>query len=348
MGCFKHITYSERLQIEVMYNRLKYSATVIADTLGFHYSTIYREIKRGEYVRKVCYFGWDYRDQKEYSAEVAQKDYIEKGAAKGAPLKIGKDFELVSYIEKRIIEDKYSPAAVLGEIEQKQLPFKTTISKTTLYRYIDDDLFLNLNNKHLPTGKREKKHYNRVRRISANTPINKSIESRPADISERKAFGHWEMDTVVGGASSKTSASLLVLTERLTRKEVVMRLHRRTSACVVAALDKLQRRYGGKFSRVFKTITVDNGSEFLDCEGMEKGGRTQIYYCHPYSSYERGSNENANKLIRRFIPKGSNIARYSHAEIERLEYWINHYPRKIFGFKTSDDMYNTFVGDLSG
>lgn len=93
------------------------------------------------------------------------------------------------------------------------------------------------------------------------------------------------------------------------------------------------------FRKVFKTITVDNGSEFSDYSGIERsfsgGARTSVYYCHPYSSYERGSNENANKLIRRHYPKGCSFEKVSASDIAELENWINHYPRGIFGFHCS-------------
>ena len=136
----------------------------------------------------------------------------------------------------------------------------------------------------------------------------KVIEKRPVEIAERNTFGHWEMDSVVG-ARGVSKKALLVLTERKTRKEIIFLLKDHTSAAVVKALDRLERKLGKKFREIFKSITVDNGSEFADWEGMErsrrsKKKRTKIYYCHPYSSWERGSNENQNKLVRRHIPKG--------------------------------------------
>lgn len=107
------------------------------------------------------------------------------------------------------------------------------------------------------------------------------------------------MDTVKG-KRGKSKNSLLVLTERKTRDEIVMKLPEHTAAAVVNALDVIERKWGDMFKQVFKTITMDNGSEFADCEGIERsalgaGSRTKTYYCHPYSSYERGSNEVTNK-----------------------------------------------------
>jgi len=97
------------------------------------------------------------------------------------------------------------------------------------------------------------------------------------------------------------------------------------------------------FIQVSKT-RVDNGSEFLNSKALERSvkrpgiKRFKLYYAHPYSSWERGSNENANKLIRRFIPKGTDIGKYRHKDIQRIENWMNNYPRKIHGYKTANEM----------
>ena len=106
---------------------------------------------------------------------------------------------------------------------------------------------------------------------------------------------------------------------------------------MVQALDDLEKEWGELFPRVFQTITVDNGSEFADCPGIERsilaeGSRTKCYYCHPYSSYERGSNENLNKMIRRWLPKGTNFDEIGAEVIQTITNWLNNYPRKILGF----------------
>ena len=106
------------------------------------------------------------------------------------------------------------------------------------------------------------------------------------------------------------------------------------------------------FKRVFKSITVDNGVEFSDCSGLERsvigeGKRTFVFYCHPYSSWERGTNENTNKLIRRHIPKGTNFDGRTDEEIATIEEWINNYPRGIFGFKTSKELFEEEIKKLA-
>ncbi len=104
------------------------------------------------------------------------------------------------------------------------------------------------------------------------------------------------------------------------------------------------------FKKVFLSITVDNGSEFADYKGIEQSitgsTRTSVYYCHPYSSWERGSNENQNKMIRRHFPKGYDFTKTTSAEIKRLEKWINDYPRKIFGYYTSAELFTSCIDEI--
>jgi len=136
----------------------------------------------------------------------------------------------------------------------------------------------------------------------------------------------------------------LVLTERVTRKNRIFKMKKKTQEEVIKVLDKLERKYKEEFKEIFKSITMDNGCEFLNQQLIErslysKEPRIMAYYAHPYSSWERGSNENANKIIRRFIPKGSDINKYTEEEIKRIENWINNYPRRILGYKSAKEMY---------
>lgn len=338
MRRFKHLTRADRLTIETMIKDGK-SEKEIAERIGVHESTIYREIKRGQYMHRNS----DYTEELRYSPDIAHKKYRENLKAKGPDLKIGSDQELADYIEKRIADDGYSPEAVLGEIKQKEIPFQTSISKTTLYRYIDMGLFVTITNKDLPVKGRRKKKNKKVRR-QARASAGDSIEKRPERIDDREEFGHWEMDTVVG-KRGESKHSLLVLTERKTREEIITLLYEHTMEQVVKALDSLEEKWGDLFSQVFKTITVDNGSEFSNCAGMEKstleeGNRTKIYYCHPYSSYERGTNENQNRLIRRKVPKGENFDDRTEEDIQSVEDWLNNYPRKLFGYRTAQTMFD--------
>jgi len=155
------------------------------------------------------------------------------------------------------------------------------------------------------------------------------------------------------GKQGVSKKSLLVLTERKTRKEIIFLLKHHTTKEVVKALNRLERKTGDKrFREIFKTITVDNGSEFQDTKGMEgsrrnKKNRTKIYYCHPYSSYERGSNENQNKLIRRHVPKGIDLDYLTQKDVEEIEDWINTYPRKMFDYLSSEELFKKELAKIA-
>lgn len=331
----KNLTYTQRLQIETMLIA-KNTRKQICSIVGIDKSTLSREIKKGLYKHKrIVRDFWKgdkvvYEDR--YSAIKSQERYEIACKNKGRDIKLGNDWQLVHYIEKRVKEDKISACAVLGEIKRKQLPF-TSISKTTLYRYIELGFFDNI--------KLEKRKKTYKKQVMKRAPKGTSIEKRPVEISKRNTFGHWEMDCVCGS----TRTTLLVLSERLTRQEIIFKMENQKANSVVHCLNILERKYGKKFKQIFKSITIDNGSEFADYVGMEKSifgrnsKRTTCYYCHPYSSYERGTNERLNREIRRIIPKGSNLANYSAEDIQKVENWVNSYPREVLGFATSDELF---------
>lgn len=330
----KHLNYEDRIRIETL-SKLGMKSEEIGKQIGCSGRTVRRELSKG----KVELLNSDLTKRKEYSADIGQQKHDYAATAKGPGLKIGNDYELVEYIEKLIVREKMSPYAVSEKIKADD-KFKTKISYKTIYNYIDEGLFTNLTNKDLPVKRNGKKRkYDRVRTATNNTK-GTSISKREESIVLRNEYGHWEMDTVVG--KSKTKTVLLVLTERMTRQEIIRKMKSKSQYCVVKELDKLERKLGSKkFRETFKTITCDNGCENLDFEGIErsvltKKARTKVYYAHPYSAWERGTNENANKLIRRFIPKGADIGEFSHERIKMIEHWINNYPRRIFnGFSSN-------------
>ncbi len=335
---YKTIKWEDRLRIEALL-KAGHKPQEIADLLGFHHSSIYRELKRGKTIKR----NYDWTESEIYSPNLAQERANENKKKKGRPLKIGNDYKFVKYVEKTVGDEKNSPAVALVMIQKKHLKFDTNICLTTLYNYIKGGVFLNLTMADCPyrvsrkKGKRKRKVQ---KRLSAGT----SIEERPSDVMDRNEVGNWEMDTVVGG-QGKSKKSLLVLTERKTRIEIIEPLNEHTMSEVVRVMDRLERKYTEKgFRRIFKSITVDNGTEFSDWQGIErsrrnKKNRTKVYYCHPYCSSERGSNENNNKLVRRFYPKGGSFDDVPRRDIKKLERWMNQYPRKMFGWKSAEEMF---------
>lgn len=345
---FKHLSKNDRLRIE-RWMRQGLKPREIAEKLRVHISTVYRELKRGEYERLD---GDTWEMVTAYSPDIAEERYQGHLREKGPDLKIGKDHELANYIEETIITNDCSPAAVLGYALMEGRKFKTSVSVATIYSYIKKGLFLRITQVDLPRRGKKKQSYKKVKKKQSRASAGESIERRPEAVKNREEFGHWEMDTVYSKKNSTTKA-LLVLTERKTRREIIIMVPNRKAETIVRALDALERKIGAvNFRKIFKTITVDNGSEFSAAEELERSAinktipRTKVYFCHPYSSWERGSNENVNIMIRRKHPKGTNFAKVSAAEIAATERWINNYPRKILGYMSSEVAFRACLREM--
>ena len=335
-----HFTEKERYKLEALLEQ-KISIKKISEYLNKHRSTIHREIKQGKIKRLTS----ELTEISCYRANVGQRRYEERVSNRERSLKIGKDHKLAEYIKEKIIKDKYSPDVIIGEIKDKGLRFETTICMKTLYNYIDKGILQGISNKNLLWKYRKKKKKHNKVRVSVKNRLGLSIEERPEKIEKREEYGHWEIDTVKGG-KNKNKACLLTLSERKTREELIFKMPAATKENVDDSLTKLEKEYGKEFNNKFKSITADNGGEFLDWNTLETSKmvegtkRTMLYFAHPYSSWERGTNENQNRVIRRFIPKGSDISKVSEKEIKEIEKWINNYPRKILGYKSANDLAN--------
>ncbi len=348
MRTFKHLTKTDRLRIEKWLNEgLK--PTEIAGKLRVDRSTIYRELQKGKYERLD---GDTWEMKTAYSPDIAEEKYQANLRAKGPDLKIGNDQDYADYLEKTMIEKDCSPAAALALAEQED--FETKVSIPTLYSYIEKGVFLNLTQKELPRHGKHKGKYKSVtkKKVASRAPAGESIEKRPEEINNREEFGHWEGDTVYSGKNKSTEA-LFTMTERKTREEIIIKVPDRKAGTIVKVIDALEREWGAvNFRAVFKSITFDNGSEFAAVEQLEKScinktiPRTKIYFAHPYSSWERGSNENNNGMIRRKHPKGTNFKKVSKKEIAATEDWMNHYPRRILGYKSSHAFFKECLEEL--
>lgn len=337
----RHLQWEDRLTIERML-KIKVPKAKIAESLNVCLKTIYNEIARGMCEQLTS----EYEFVQRYCPDVAERKYQENLRAKGPEIKLGNDYAFADYIENQIINKKRSPGAALAQSVIDGIYFSTEICEKTLYNWIyKGDVFLNLTEEHLLyKGKNKSKDPDQRNRAHAAKGI--SIENRPQEIAERTTFGHWEMDSILSGKGSKSA--LVVLTERLTRYPVIAWVPDHTADSVVRVLDRIERKLGAGFRSVFKSITVDNGCEFQDCSGMQRSRqvkipRTKIYYCHPYTASERGSNENMNRIIRRFFPKGTNFDQVTAAEVAEVESWLANYPRRILGWKTPQILFEKYI-----
>ena len=243
---------------------------------------------------------------------------------KEGTLKIGKNHKLIESVENSMLNDRNSPYIVLENAK------KENIEVNILYNYIHKELFINFSEEDMiykKDGRKQERGPKSIRKIGG-----KSIEERSEEINNRQELGHFEADTVLGKRGTKEA--ILVLTDRKTRLEMVRKIPDKTAESMIKELSKIITEYPG----MIKSITSDNGSEFMRADKIEEEN-IAYYYAHSYSSWERGNNENNNKLIRRFIPKGTDISEISEEEIKRIEKWMNDYPRKIFNGKSANEMY---------
>lgn len=328
----KHLTEKDRYVIEKMLKQKK-RVKEIALVLGFSTVTIYAEIKRGT----VKQLDSNLNTYEVYLADAGQLERDKKKKNMGRPHKIKKDDEIFDSFRYWILEQKYSPEA---------FRFKTgcnDVCVKTLYNYVHEGYIEGVNIFNLPYAKEKKKKKKQTAKKKYSS--GRSIEERPESVTQREEYGHWELDTVY---SSKDDLScLVVLTERMLRKEIVEKVKDRTASSIIKAINRIEKRMGAPlFRETFKTITCDNGVEFSDWQSIEKsclnkGNRTILYFCHPYSSWERGTNENNNRLIRRWIPKGDDIGLYTTKEIKMIEEWMNNYPRRMFGGLSANEYYQS-------
>ena len=331
----------DRLQFEKLFNA-GMPFDEIAVKMHCCLQSVHNEWNRGKYMKR----NKDWTESEAYSYNIAQAKYEHNTALRGKLPKIAKYPDYAEYIEKLICDDGYSPEAAVTIAKKK---FKFTLCVKTIYNLIDNGYFHRLSNKNLPVKGKRKRGYKVVHR-QKKASVGTTIDERPKRILKRREFGHWEMDSVLGGRKSKNC--LVVLTERKTRKEIIRKVPDHTAASVVNVLNSIEREFGNDFAKVFKTITVDNGTEFSYFNEMQNSitmpgtQRTEVFYCHAYCSSERGSNENQNKLIRRKIPKGMNFDEMSDDEIYAVEEWINTYPRRLFKGQSSEIKYQNELKKL--
>lgn len=329
---YSRMTWTDRLNIEKLFNAGA-SYRAMSRKLGFSVSSLHYEVQRGLY---------DHLDSKtwnilkRYSATIAQDDADWQASAKGGVVKLGHNHAYARTVAARILSGE-SPDQIVGDFQAQD---QWTVSTTTLYRYIDKGYIPGVTNKDLwQKSKRKKRKHRKVQASKA--PKGTSIERRPLAIDSRSTFGHWEMDSVIGKARGKKQ-SLLVLTERRTRFEIIFRASAKTSAATVAALSRIVPRFP---EGTFKTLTVDNGSEFQDADGIQ-ALVPGLFYCHPYTSCERASNENANRIIRRFLPKGKSMRNVRQKDCDAVARYMNNMHRKVLGYRTAAELFEEELARL--
>lgn len=330
----KHLTYKERVIIEL---RLKdgQSPYKIAKEIGYASNTVRNEIACGTVSQikqgKII---------KLYLADAGEAVYIKNRKNCCPKFKRLKCSAFIKYVCNKMKTSNWSVDACFGYALNNNLFLRSEMVCTkTLYNYIDLQL-LEIRNSDLPMKLRRN---TKPRFIRINKRINKrmlgtSIEQHPENILTREEFGHWEIDTVIG-TKDKSDSVLLTLAERQTRHFIVRKIASKTAEAVQNELTQIKDYFGDQFKEVFKSITSDNGQEFAELHHLEKDYGVKIYFTHPYASYERGTNERHNGLLRRFLPKGNAINEYTLDEIAFIEEWCNTLPRKILNYRTPEEVF---------
>ena len=317
---YKQLTYEQRCRIYGLW-RTGHTQTKIADEIGVHKSTISRELKRNiTYVRTSNGY-WQYKP--DYAQTYANERHRDK--PKAAKL----TQEVRSFICDKLREE-WSPEQVSGYAKRHGL-FK--LSHEWIYRLVlqdkqkGGDLYKHLRHQH----KKYRKRYGSPKRENA-IRNRRSIEERPAVVDEKIRIGDWEIDTIIGKQQKQAIVSIV---ERKSKFTVLRKVKRRTAESVANAVIPSLKGYE---DRVL-TITADNGREFSWHEKISNALGADFFFAHPYSSWERGLNENTNGLVRQYLKKGSDFSSITDDKLIEVANKLNKRPRKTLDYQTPRELF---------
>jgi len=346
-GGRKHFTWEDRVRLETLDRTLypgkkRANFAELARHLRRHRTSVSREYHRGTVMNRNS----ELEQFPVYSARKGEDAADKVALNKGPRGKLTN--RIAEAIRTQIVDEKLSPYAALVRLG-KTGKYPWLPCERTVYNAIDAGL-LGVSRQQLPYSPPDKRSKKRGRRMAYTNAKGRCISERPIAADQRSEYGHWEMDTVVGGKGTSPTC-LLVMTERMSRREVIRKIPERTQKAVGRALAKLEGEDNSIFNTM-KTITCDNGSEFLDPETIERSisgdkPRCELFFAHPYTASERGSNENANRIVRRFIPKGADISRYTKTEIQQIEDWINALPRKLLDGLSAEEKVQQYFKEIA-
>ena len=315
---YEQLNLEERSALATL-KRLGVSKAEMARQLGRHRSTIGRELKRNV----APHDGW-YRAGRAHERAVACRKRSRRNSQFGAAQ--------WARVES-LLREEWSPEQVAGHLRRRG---ELSISHETIYRHIWRDkkkggsLHLHLRCAQKQCRKRYGRHDSRGRLAGK-----RMIAERPAAVERRRQLGHWEIDTVMGQSLGESSDCILTLVERKSGYVMIGKLRARTVEQASKATLALMRRHPGKF----RTITSDNGTEFHGYAQIEKASEVKFYFATPHHSWERGTNENTNGLIRQYLPKGESMTSLTQSQCNAIAQHLNNRPRKRHGYKTPNECF---------
>lgn len=314
---YHQITQEERYQIYAL-KKEGLSQTAIAKNLSRDKGTISRELKRNKGLK-------GYRPK--------QADEMAKEREKKKPKKRRLNKQIIDYIKEKI-KLYWSPEQISGRMV---LEGYNTISHETIYQYLLRDkksggeLYKYLRHKNKPYRKRYGSSDKR-----GEIANKRSIEERPSIVEEKNRIGDWEIDLIIG---KNHKQALVTIVDRKSKFTLIQKISSKKSEEVKVALISMMESVKGN---IF-TITSDNGKEFAKHEEVSQALNADFYFCHPYSSWERGLNENTNGLIRQFFPKGSEFISITDEQVLAVQNNLNFRPRKTLGFKTPNEIFHATI-----
>lgn len=315
---YKQLTYADRVKLSTLMQQ-GLSIRKIAVLIGVHFSTLYRELDRNR-----CHItDGAYRPSK---AERRTRNRRRK--SRRNKHYTDSDFLLV----RKLLRQKWSPEQIVGHIRRFKL-MDRRMSHETIYQYIwlDKENGGNLWTHLRQSSKLRRKRY-RSYDSRGRLAAKRHISERPASVESRRHIGHWEIDTMFGQGSNEC---IVTLTERKTGFELIGKLSNKSTR----SLNKKVIRLINRYPEMFKTITADNGTEFHQYKEIERKCNVKFYFANPYHSWERGTNENTNGLIRQYLPKHLSLQMISQQDCDRIADHLNDRPRKRYGYKTPNELF---------
>lgn len=317
----KHLDYMKRCQILAFW-KAGYRQIDIAKEVGVHQSTISRELNRNITFVRTALGTWQYKP------DYAQHYAKERHKQKNKRIKLLPD---VAQFIRYKLQEKWSPEQISGYAKKHQL---FSLGKEWIYQFILKDkqkgglLYLNLRHQ----NKKYRKRYGSPKRMG---PIRnrRFIDERPQEINTKSRIGDWEIDTIIGKQQKQAVVSLV---ERYSKKTLLKKVSSRTAHSVASATIESLKLY----PEAVLSITADNGSEFAFHEKISQELNLAFYFAHPYSSWERGLNENTNGLVRQYLRKGSSFTEVTDADLEIIMHELNNRPRKSLGYATPNEIFS--------
>ncbi len=311
MRRYSQLTREQRYQIFVL-KKAGHSQIMIAGLLGVHKSTISRELKRNRGQR-------GYRPKQAH--HFAQQRHQDKPRSKIRP-------DIWTTVEL-LLRLQWSPEQISGWLRRTG---RGSVSHEWIYQYVyankatGGDLHT-----HLRCQKQRRKRYG-TKNLRGQLVDRQSIETRPDLVEKRSRVGDWELDTIIG---TRHQQAIVSLTERKARLALIAKVERKTAEQVTNAIVRLLKPYADKVH----TLTSDNGKEFAKHKDIAETLAADFYFAHPYSSWERGTNENMNGLIRQYFPKHCDFKTITDKDIQIVMHRLNNRPRKCLGYQTPNEVF---------